>query len=170
MRIKLLSQDKLFNIATIGSIFCVIIASSALELKVAADIAAPIIFFVLSAMNRVTFDNGIFFNNSGDELSHKLPTKFGQWTGMVVLITFIGGFIGIVPFGYNLFASVFAIILSYFMFTNCPISILLSEDAWKSAKAVFGIKPTPQDSTDTLYNRMYNPKYLNLPYNIYHDR
>jgi hypothetical protein len=29
------------------------------------------------------------------------------------------------------------------------MSILLSEDAWKSAKAVFGIKPAPQNSQDS---------------------
>jgi len=181
MRINLLSQDKLFNIATIATILCTIAVGSFFELGPLADIIALVAFGTLGAMNKVTFDNGIFFSNSGDELSHKLPTKFGQWAGMIVLITLVGGFIGIVPFEYNLFATVFTIILLYFVFTNCPMSILLNEDAWKSAKAVFGIKPAPQDSKDSdLFKRHRysaddsarhnSPTYKYLPYNIHHHR
>lgn len=168
------SRDKLFNVATIGVILTSILVSSFLDLGILADIIALVAFGTLSAMNKITFKDGKFFNSQEQDLTNRLPTKFGEWSRVILLATFLGFIIGIIPFGYNLFASVLVFILSYFVFTDCPMSILLSDEGWQNAQSVFGIAPLPKnEQTGNTFDEYYerrrsSPSMSNNPCNNYY--
>ena len=188
MQLTKLSRDKLFNMVTIFSIIGVIIISNILELKAIGDVASLVIFFTLSAFNKVTFKDDMFFNNQGDDLSNNLPTKFAEWAAIVVLIAFICISTNLISLGYNLFASIFTISISYFLFKNCPIAILINEEAWQRREFIFGIRPLPANyqesnllkshsntayphvkfshtnTTNTLTDRLYSSLSANIYY------
>jgi hypothetical protein len=162
MQLTKLSRDKLFNIATIFSIIGVIIISNILELKAIGDVASLVIFFSLSAFNKVTFKDDMFFNSQSDDLSNNLPTKFAEWTAIVVLIAFICIATNLISLGYNLFASIFTIIISYFLFKNCPIAILINEEAWQRRELIFGIKPPANYQESNLFKGSSVQSYTHI--------
>jgi len=192
------NKDMLFNIATGGLILNAIIVSSVFELNSLGDITAFITFWALSTMNKVTFKDKKFLNCQGHDLTDRLPTKFGQWLVIVLSLTFLALIMGAIPVGYNFCAAFLLAILSYFIFTNFPISILLNQEAWGRAAQVFGIKAIPKNLPDEFrlteaesksfnnYTRpssssishhssrsssstTSNPAYSSLPGNIYHN-
>jgi hypothetical protein len=139
-----INKDTTFNLVNVCLNLAITWACFEYGMGVLADVLLPMVFIALASMNKVSFSRGVFFSKEGNDLTQKLPKKFNAWITLSVIVTVIALFMDMVPFGEGLFASFVTILSSYFMFNQCPISIVASKDAWKHKKVVFGMVPAPQ--------------------------
>lgn len=103
-------------------------------------ISMTIVPYIIASFNKVKYIEGkIFLNAKNKDLSAKLPKKFS----IVFLINFILSVFIYVPYVLldnkgvagmpftTTAALIFALPTLYFIYLNCPISILFTNTAWK---------------------------------------
>jgi len=223
--VSFLSRDNLFNIATIAVFVATIIFNRIIGLEIFVWVIAPVTgvntaykmyindflrnfiiasvpigtFFILAMLNKVTFKDGKFFNKSGQDLSDRLPSKFGKW----LLFSVIGVSFCMINirlsdlsedmFDDNFFHMLFlistSISLLYFVILNCPISILINKEVLTRSEELFGasagnytpsstgsIKPIgisthrPNTSSSSTSRNYYSdPSYRSMSGNIYNS-
>ena len=129
--------------------------------------------------------DSIFLNSEGDLITEEQTPK----STFLALLAGVGlTFIiaeTILPKGYDnffldivFFLSVFSGISLYFIYKNCPISILFNRKAWSCEKVnnsdqnskLFDDSYEHRCQTNSHYShdRVYSPSYRHLPQNIYH--
>lgn len=139
---------------------------------------------ILTMFNKVTYTaDGVFVNKQSESLAQNLPTKFN-----LVLFANIGftAFIFVPCFMFNGFillnltittfiAFLLFIPTMYFIYKNCPVSILFHKQAW--CKAVTGITPMSKAElsqrrtlADDSYRRFAGMEYSYLSTNIHHKK
>ncbi|WP_341751202.1 hypothetical protein [Candidatus Tisiphia endosymbiont of Piscicola geometra] len=138
----------------------------------------------LVMFNKVTYtEDKTFFNKQDQSLTDRLPKNFGTVLALTIVLTafvFIPFFMlnGVILF--DLTATTFlgfllAIPTLYFIYKNCPISILFNKNAWQ--EEVIGMKAgrynvnVHSSSTFSSNNIYYTGiEHRNLPSNMYYHR
>ncbi|MCC8399353.1 MAG: hypothetical protein LN563_02080 [Rickettsia endosymbiont of Platyusa sonomae] len=133
--------------------------------------------YLLTRFNKTKYiSNKIFLNSQGKDLTNKLPKRFSII--FLVNIFFTAACISKNFNELNL-SSIIGIALvlpiSYFIYKNCPISILFNKNAWQ--EEVIGIKAgtynanVHSSSTFSSNNIYYTGiEHRNLPGNMYYHR
>ena len=147
--------------------------------------------FIVKKCTKITFnkENG-FFNSKGESLKNRHPRAFGiVFFASIGIAALVGGLID--KHGENLDTSIGIIILFstffliptlYFIYKNCPISILFNKNAW--CEEVTGITPNAHSmyngsssihksnniNNPTPINCRHSPNYSWMVGNIYYRK
>ena len=152
------------------------------DLASATDWTSLIIFpLLIIIFNRTRFIKKDTFANSDGIIISKtqMPYAFLLATLSGFVITFVvtetilpkehGNFFA----SFAFFVSLFSGISLYFIFKNCPISILFNRKFWTfefKAGGVLNRTDNYNSSSREYHDRLYNPSHRHHSQNIYHNR
>ena len=184
-----LNRDNFWNLMFwLGVTLCVMLSEYFNDNKLFAGLSLWLgilgVPFIVKQMQDVKFDKKYgFFNASGRSLKDSMPMRWGfsiiSSIGLIAIMRLINDKFSSDPntsLSMVLYWSIFCLIPTlYFIYKNCPISILFNRKLW-SYIAANAPMPTRrrndyQGSHKTLLdNKFISPRFYYLPYNIYHRK
>ncbi|WP_375333260.1 MULTISPECIES: hypothetical protein [unclassified Candidatus Tisiphia] len=186
-----LNKDNFWNLmfwsGVVFSVFMVILLDELLHNKVVNFISAWITIllvpYLIARCNKVKYtEDKIFLNSEGQNLMNRLPKQlFWVILLMFAVTVWVGSMLDTHWKDVNDFISSILIVgtlLSvptlYFIYKNCPISILFNKNAWQ--QEIIGMKAgtynsNVHSSTFSSNNIYYTGiEHRNLPGNMYYHR
>lgn len=104
--------------------------------------------------------NKVFLNSKGESLAGKYPKNLGAIIILAIIMMIVT----------RLTAILFLIPTLYFIYKNCPVSILFNKYAWYANSGTGFYQKGHAPSFNTNRDIYYSPLYSDISGNIYHRR